>query len=68
MKNPKKKFFLRDEDEQERLVSEVWCTTCEEGDLGLLEPQEFEANGIVFLEGKCAQCGNEVVSEIAEPA
>lgn len=64
MKNPKRKFNLRNEDDQERVLSEVWCTICEEGDLGLLEPQEYEANGLVFLEGKCAQCGTEVVTEI----
>lgn len=64
MKNPKRDFFLRDEEEQERLISEIWCSHCEEDDLGLVDPREFEANGIVFLEGKCARCGNDLVTSI----
>ncbi|MCH7959835.1 MAG: hypothetical protein IID08_06880 [Candidatus Hydrogenedentes bacterium] len=60
----KRKFNLRDEDEQEQLVADVWCPVCEDSDLGVDGPKEFEANGIIFLEGKCARCGSDVVSAI----
>ena len=57
-------FSLRDEDERDMLLSETWCHFCNEPDLGMVDPYEFEANGTIFLEGKCAECGNVIVSEI----
>lgn len=65
MKN-KRDFNLRDEEEREMLIAEVWCHRCQDFNLGLDEPQEFEGNGMLFLEGKCAQCTTTVVMEIVE--
>jgi hypothetical protein len=30
------------------------------------DPQEFEGNGLVFVEGRCYSCGSTLVLEIAE--
>ena len=57
-------FSIRDEDERDILLSETWCHFCNDSDLGMVEPYEYEANGTIFLEGKCAECGNTIVSEI----
>ena len=57
-------FLSRDEDERDMLLSETWCHFCNESELGMTDPYEFEANGTIFLEGKCAECGNMIVSEI----
>ena len=59
-------FFRRPEEERDMLIAEVWCHRCQDVDLGLDDPQEFEGNGMVFLEGKCMQCGTTVVAEIIE--
>ena len=58
-------FLLRTEEEQELLIADVWCSKCQEYNLGLDEPHEFEGNGVMFLEGKCTQCGLTVTAEIA---
>lgn len=62
----KRDFSARTEDDREILISEVWCHRCQEYGLGLDEPQEFEGNGIIFLEGRCAACGVTVAAEIVE--
>lgn len=65
MKN-KRDFYLREEEERDLLIAEVWCYHCQDVNLGLDEPVEFEGNGMTFLEGKCAECGSTVVMEILE--
>jgi len=60
----KRDFTSRDEFEQEMLIAETWCDYCGAHDLGLLDPYEFEVNGVVYLEGRCARCEREVVREI----
>ena len=62
----KRDFNIRDEEERDMLIAEMWCHRCQDFNLGLDEPQEFEGNGMIFLEGKCAQCGSTVVMEIEE--
>ena len=62
----KRDFYIRDEDERDMLIAEVWCHRCQDFNRGLDEPQEFEGNGMIFLEGKCAHCTSTVVMEIAE--
>lgn len=64
MKPFKRDFRLRDEEEQDILISDAWCTSCEDENLGLEDPHEYEANGVIFLEGRCVQCGNSVVTSI----
>lgn len=66
MQEARRNFQLRDEYEREMLLEDAWCDFCREAGLGLLEPREFVGNGVLFLEGKCAQCGHDVVSAIEE--
>ena len=59
-------FNARDEFEQDELLSDTWCTTCNEANLGLENPSEYEVKGVVYLEGTCPQCGDPVVMTINE--
>jgi len=62
----KRDFFARDEESRDRLLGEMWCHRCMEVAQNIEEPQEFEGNSMVFLEGRCAACGATIVLEIDE--
>lgn len=64
MGKKEKDFYVRDHIEQKMLMEDTWCDTCNEADLGIIEPAEFELDGKVYIEGTCIKCGNRVVSEI----
>lgn len=66
--SPKKKrdFFERTEEQRDSILAEIWCHRCMEVAQSIEEPQEFEGNGLIFLEGKCATCGATLVMEIHE--
>ena len=66
MERIERDFYARDKDDQDAFLSQTWCNTCMEVDLGLKEPQEYELNGVVYIEGKCAKCGDLVTTEIAD--
>jgi hypothetical protein len=57
-------FYKRPEVLRKSFEEDTWCDECGEADLGLIEPHEYEEDGKVFIEGKCRQCGGQVVSEI----
>ena len=59
-------FNQRDEWEQESLLADTWCSTCNEASLGIENPSEYEVKGVVYLEGTCPQCGEQVVMTINE--
>ena len=60
-------FFQRDEEEQKAFLEQTWCNTCQEMDLGMSEPKEYETDeGVIVIEGKCNKCGNAIVTEIAD--
>ena len=59
-------FSSRSMQEQAWLVSESWCDKCNEADLGILNPVEFEEDSRVFVEGKCPKCNSVVTTEIIE--
>ena len=42
----------------------TWCDVCQQVDLGMTDPQEYELHGIVFIEGRCQVCSNPVYTEI----
>ena len=65
MREPRQ-FSDRPEQEQAWFVEETWCEKCKKPDLGLTDPQEYEEDGRIFVEGKCRVCGSRVVSEILE--
>jgi RNase P subunit RPR2 len=59
-------FQLRSQQEQNWLLKNTWCDNCNEADIGMKNPIEFEESGIVFVEGQCLRCGKTVRSEISE--
>jgi hypothetical protein len=65
-KKTKRDFFERDEEQREAILAEMWCHRCMDVAEGIEEPQEFEGNGMIFLEGKCLACQTTVVMEIPE--
>ena len=59
-------FSSRDEWDQLDLVSVMWCDYCGRDNVGIDEPDEYEVNGVVYLEGECRECGQTVVATIPE--
>jgi hypothetical protein len=59
-------FFARDQIDQEYICENTWCDTCDEADIGLLNPVEYEEDSRVFVEGACARCLSRIVTEITE--
>ncbi|MFY9179213.1 MAG: hypothetical protein WAO12_05465 [Venatoribacter sp.] len=59
-------FFARDKEDQQAFLTQTWCNNCIAADLGMTNPEEYELNGVVYVEGKCARCGEKVVTEIAD--
>ncbi len=59
-------FYQRDPEEQQAFLDNTWCNQCLEMDLGMTDPEEYEFKGRVYIEGKCARCGQPVTTEIAE--
>lgn len=59
-------FYARDKEDQQAFLTQTFCNTCLEMDLGMVEPVEYEREGVIFIEGKCAKCGDTVVTEIAD--
>jgi len=62
----KRDFYERDEEQRDALLAEMWCHRCMDVAEGIDDPQEFEGNGMIFLEGKCAVCQSTIVMEIHE--
>ncbi len=59
-------FLQRDPAEQRSICSDTWCSRCNQADLGLRTPVEYEEDGRIFVEGACAACGESVVTELRE--
>ena len=59
-------FNARPDSEREFMVENCWCDTCEEADLGMDAPLEYEEDGTIFVEGTCRKCGGRVWSVITE--
>jgi hypothetical protein len=64
MTRKERDYSLRSQVERVGFEKDTWCDKCQEADLGLIEPREFEENDRIFIEGKCLSCGGRVVSEI----
>jgi len=61
----KRDFYARDEDEQREFLKMTWCNTCMKEDLGMVEPEEYEIEGRIFIDGKCVKCNSTVTTELA---
>ena len=59
-------FAARTPEDQNELVRNTWCDPCQEADLGMLAPVEFEEDGAIYVEGRCARCGSSVITEVVD--
>lgn len=59
-----KDFFARSPEEQNDFLQQTWCNQCMEMDLGMKNPQEFEAGERNWIEGECVKCGSKVITEL----
>lgn len=59
-------FYQRPLEEQRSFLQNTWCEVCQEMDLGLTDPKEYEEDGIVIIEGKCKKCGSLIITEVDE--
>ena len=64
MEKQERDFYQRSEEEQASFLEQTWCNNCQEVDLGMTDPEEYEQEGIIFIEGKCKKCGQKVVTEL----
>ncbi|MBE0483271.1 MAG: hypothetical protein IBX52_07180 [Bacterioplanes sp.] len=66
MERVERDFYARDVEDQDAFLTQTWCNNCMEADLGMVEPVEYSIDGVVFVDGKCAKCGELVTTEIAD--
>ncbi|WP_417553668.1 hypothetical protein [Marinomonas fungiae] len=59
-----KNFFDRSIEEQQDFLQQTWCNECMEMDLGMKNPQEFEAGDRAWIEGECVKCGTKIITEL----
>lgn len=59
-------FNARPPEERQLFLTDTWCDNCQQLGLGMREPEEYELYGILFIEGKCCQCGESVLTELTE--
>ncbi|MCP8687379.1 hypothetical protein [Marinobacterium sedimentorum] len=59
-------FGARDEDEQQAFLTQTWCDNCQQANLGMHTVIEYELKGVLFIEGKCAGCGEPVLTELTD--
>lgn len=59
-----KDFFARSEEEQKDFLSQTWCNQCQEMDLGMKNPKEFETSTRFWIEGECVKCDAPMITEI----
>ena len=59
-------FYARDPEEQGAFLQNTWCNTCQQVDLGMTDPVEYEFMDRIFVEGKCAVCGEPSITEVVE--
>lgn len=65
-KKVERDFFARNEEEQKDFLSQTWCNTCMEVDLGMKNPKEYESESRVWIEGQCVKCNEVTITEIVE--
>lgn len=66
MSRTERDFSQRSEEDQQAFLTQTWCDQCMEADLGMVEPEEYEEDGIVVIAGKCKKCGEVVATELTD--
>lgn len=66
MSRTDREFSQRSEEEQQAFLTQTWCDNCMEADLGMVEPEEYEEEGLAVIEGKCKKCGEVVTTELTD--
>jgi len=64
MDKQERDFYQRDAEDQASFLEQTWCNNCQQVDLGMTDPQEYEVEGRVQIDGKCKKCGETVTTEI----
>ncbi|TXR53360.1 hypothetical protein [Reinekea thalattae] len=59
-------FSARSAEEQQAFLENTWCNQCQQVDLGMVEPIEYEFLGRIFIEGKCSVCGEPSITEVVD--
>ncbi len=59
-------ILLPDFFERKVFIENAWCNSCDEANVGIFGPDEFEVYGDKFIRGYCRKCGTKIVSEIIE--
>lgn len=59
-------FTQRSCEEQALLLKHTWCDACQQADLGMTQPHEYEQYGLRFVEGLCKACGEAVYTELSD--
>lgn len=59
-------FNARSEDERQSLLTHTWCDQCQQADLGMTDPIEYQQFGVRFVEGRCKQCAEPVYTELSD--
>jgi len=59
-------FAARSAEEQQSFLAQTWCNQCQQVDLGMTDPVEFELKGTVYIEGKCKGCGELILTELTD--
>lgn len=59
-------FAARPPEERAWMLENTWCDACNEADLGMNEPREYEEDGRVLVEGQCLRCLGDILVEVTE--
>jgi hypothetical protein len=59
-------FDDRTDEDKEAFLTQTWCNACQAADLGMVEPTEYELNGVIIVEGKCKTCSEVSLTEGAD--
>ncbi len=59
-------FMQNPPEVREWLLVNTWCESCQEPDLGMRNPRQYQQGERMYVEGVCVRCGERVTSEILE--
>jgi hypothetical protein len=59
-------FNQRTPQERRWLLENSWCDNCQEADLGMKDPKEYQEDGVLYVEGRCVKCESIIRSSAEE--